>query len=57
MLPPFIIEQIRSREEAEQRRKDAAQPRLQLPIHSNPMIDDAPQSEDDSDRGVAIIDL
>jgi len=55
MLPPFIIEQIRQREEREQRR-NAPQPFLDLPLP--PM---APRREvderDGSDRGVVIIDL
>jgi len=54
MLPPFIIEQIRQREERE--RRNAPQPFLELPIP--PMwprreVDD----RDGSDRGVVIIDL
>ena len=57
MLPPFIIEQIRQREEEERRRDNRAV--LELPL---PMVD-APQrssDEDDAplgDRGVVIIDL
>lgn len=54
MLPPFIIEQIRQREERE--RRNAPQPFLELPIP--PM---SPRREvddrDGSDRGVVIIDL
>lgn len=57
MLPPFIIEQIRQREEDERRRDNRAV--LELPI---PMVD-APRRtgvEDDAvggERGVFIIDL
>lgn len=55
MLPPFIIEQIRRRETEEQKRRDAVQPRLELPIDAYP----APEVEDEADagRGVVIIDL
>lgn len=54
MLPPFIIEQIRQREERE--RRNAPQPFLELPI---PPL--APYQERDEresgERGVVIIDL
>ncbi len=52
MLPPFIIEQIRRREET---RKEQQQPQLEIPLppkRSKPL---AP--EFDADRGVLIIDL
>lgn len=52
MLPPFIIEQIRKREEAR-----TPQPVVQLPLHDAPMRP-LPKREDDVvDRGVVIIDL
>jgi hypothetical protein len=57
MLPPFIIEQIRRREQEE--RVEREQPRLELPL---PMS--APRREavsaidaDDVNRGVIVIDL
>jgi hypothetical protein len=64
MLPPFIIDQIRRREE-EERLRDEQQPRLELPIDAFPPKprprkegeldeDDAP---DAPDRGVIILDL
>jgi hypothetical protein len=52
MLPPFIIEQIRQREERE--RRNAPQPFLELPLH-RPMREREP--EETSERGVVIIDL
>lgn len=55
MLPPFIIEQIRKREEEERKRGD--QPIIQLPL---PDIEpDAPRIhvEEEPERGVVIIDL
>jgi len=52
MLPPFIIEQIREREERE--RRIQPQPFLELPIYQ-PMPREKPPEE--SDRGVVIIDL
>lgn len=54
MLPGFIIDQIRQREEEERAKQHA--PRIELPIPS-PEGSKAPQREDDSDRGVVIIDL
>jgi hypothetical protein len=54
MLPPFIIEQIRQREERE--RRNAPQPFLELPVPpANPQRDK--RERDDADRGVVIIDL
>jgi len=53
MLPPFIIEQIREREERE--RRIAPQPFLELPIYQ-PMPRE-PTAPEESDRGVVIIDL
>jgi hypothetical protein len=56
MLPPFIIEQIRRREEQERARNEHRQPFLEVPV-------DAPEQhaprepEDDKNRGVVIIDL
>lgn len=56
MLPPFIIEQIRKREDAE-RRRDAEQPRLEVPL-DYPAPPPVRRDEiDDVDRGVLIIDL
>jgi hypothetical protein len=53
MLPPFIIEQIRKREEE---RRDRDGPRLELPL---PMREPSKHSvpDDDADRGVIIVDL
>ncbi len=54
MLPGFIIDQIRQREEEEQRRGE--QPQIQLPIHS-PEGARPHEIEDEPNRGVVIIDL
>jgi len=55
MLPPFIIEQIRRREEQERARHE--QPRLEISI-DEPRPPRAPQApEDQGERGVVIIDL
>jgi hypothetical protein len=56
MLPPFIIEQIRRREEAQRRKTDAKQPRLELPIDVHEPARE-PESVDDERRGVIIVDL
>ena len=54
MLPPFIIEQIREREERE-RRNAEQQPFLELPI---PARDPRERRDpDQQDRGIVIIDL
>ncbi len=53
MLPPFIIEQIRKREEEE--RRSHPQPFLELPT-PNPVVR-APETEDRGNRGVVVIDL
>ena len=59
MLPPFIIDQIRRREEDVQRRQELDRPRLELPLdvyHPAPEPKPKP-SEDSVDRGVIILDL
>ena len=57
MLPPFIIEQIRQREEREQRKRDdASRPRIQLPLDHGP-VRTTEANEDDEDRGVVVVDL
>ena len=59
MLPPFIIEQIRQREERERRRQENTRPRAHLPIEPRPAIRRDPEAagDDDPDRGVVIVDL
>ena len=54
MLPPFIIEEIRRRENQQRQRYE--QPQLDLPMPSV-IPDRSPQRRDDDDRGVVIIDL
>lgn len=55
MLPPFIIEQIRQREERE--RRNAPQPFLELPLPAPHSVPREPEERDNGDRGVVIIDL
>jgi hypothetical protein len=61
MLPPFIIEQIRRREEREaeerRRRQGEERPRLEIPVDANQPADDSPEEEEDRGRGVVILDL
>lgn len=53
MLPPFIIDQIRKREEQE-RRDD--RPRVELPLpFSGPAVEQ--RADEEADRGLVIIDL
>ncbi len=63
MLPPFIIDQIRRREE-DRRKLERTQPRLELPIgrYDSPGDGGTPGKtpdgdDDDADRGVVIVDL
>ena len=56
MLPPYIIDEIRRREQEHQRRHE--QPRIELPLPTAPPTDRRHNREDsDKDRGVVIIDL
>jgi hypothetical protein len=55
MLPPFIIEQIRKREQ-EEREHQAEQPRLELPLERR-RWSEPPKEKEDVDRGVVIVDL
>jgi len=60
MLPPFIIEQIRQREEKERERREreSNQPRLEIPVDRYPSRRPAEQTEEDEpNRGVVILDL
>ncbi|MFO0663618.1 MAG: hypothetical protein U0174_06680 [Polyangiaceae bacterium] len=56
MLPPFIIEQIRKREQAE--RTEESQPRLELPLPAQ-ITPPLSTTEDPSEknRGVLILDI
>jgi hypothetical protein len=58
MLPPFIIEQIRQREERERQTREEQQPRLELPLDRYPAPPRAPEAEEDEpNRGVIILEL
>ena len=50
MLPPFIIDQIRRREEDVQRRQELDRPRLELPIDVYHPAPEPKPSEDDIER-------
>ncbi|MDH3201981.1 MAG: hypothetical protein OEM15_13910 [Myxococcales bacterium] len=54
MLPGFIIDQIRQREEEEQAKQWI--PQLELPVPAREGAP-APDADDESERGVVIIDL
>jgi hypothetical protein len=61
MLPPFIIDQIRRREE-EESRHELEQPRLELPeeVYPPPARERRPSEDrrdDDIERGVLILEL
>ncbi len=62
MLDAFIIEELRRREEAEQRKQERDRPRLEMPVHdpsnysrTEPSRDEGDE-EPKSDRGVIIIE-
>ena len=55
MLPPFIIEQIRKREEEDA--WEGERPMLELPLPAQPPDDVSPGSSEGVKRGVVIIDL
>lgn len=58
MLPPFIIEQIRQREEKERSRQEEVQPRLELPLDwQPPPARRSEEDEEDANRGVIILEL
>jgi hypothetical protein len=61
MLPPFIIEQIRQREEKERERRDSGrnQPRLEIPVDDFPveLPRERDEDRDDVNRGVLILEL
>jgi hypothetical protein len=57
MLPPFIIDQIRRREEDVQRRQELDRPRLELPVDVYHPTPEPKPSEGDAERGVVILDL
>jgi hypothetical protein len=57
MLHPFIIEQIRRREEEERRQREAQRPRVEVPLDIYHPASVPPDEDDDPDRGVAILDL
>jgi hypothetical protein len=59
MLPPFIIEQIRQREERERLRQEQSRPRLELPVDDVPpsQVPPNPEVDEGTERGVIIVDL
>ncbi|MGB8221322.1 MAG: hypothetical protein WCF10_01990 [Polyangiales bacterium] len=54
MLPGFIIDQIRQREEEEQAKRQISQIELHLPV---PEGSKPSERDEDSERGIVIIDL
>lgn len=57
MLHPFIIEQIRRREEDERRRNEQLRPRLELPVDVHRSPSEPCEDDEVAERGVAILDL
>jgi len=57
MLPPFIIEQIRQREEQERLRQERQRPRLELPLEIHQPARRPPDDDEEAERGITILDL
>lgn len=59
MLPPFIIDQIRRREEEEKRRSEFERPVLELPVGGPLHVPRPPREEEEApeERGVVIFEL
>lgn len=57
MLPPFIIDQIRRREEDDRRRHERDRPRLELPLDTHRPAPEPIEDEEQVERGVVILDL
>lgn len=64
MLPPFIIEQIRQREERERARREENRPRVELPLEPSGRGDRGPKrrgagldDDDEPNRGLVVVDL
>jgi hypothetical protein len=56
MLDPWVIEEIKRRED--ERRREHDQGRVELPIHAPvPQGDETKPPKEESDRGVTVIDL
>jgi hypothetical protein len=55
MLPPFIIEQIRKRESEERTQQE--QPRLELPLHPMPPPHKPHTGDEETKRGIIIVEL
>ncbi len=57
MLPPFIIEQIRKREQEERERQAERRPRLELPLEPIWQPECGDEDGGDANRGVIIVEL
>ncbi len=57
MLPPFIIDQIRRREQEEERRSELERPVLELPVDGMPPARPSRDEEEKPERGIIILDL
>ena len=55
MLDAFIIDEILRREKTDQ--ENQRQPRLEIPIHERRPSDEKEKKQEDSNRGVTIIDI
>ena len=57
MIDAFIIEELKRREQEEERRRDSERPYLELPLQEEPLQPSEESTDQKSDRGVLIIDF
>lgn len=56
MLDAFIIDELRRREREEERRRDEAFPRLEIPLAPSDLPYEPKEKEEKPSRGVIIVD-
>ena len=57
MLDPWIIEEIRRREEEEKRQRDEQRPVIEIPSFELPVIPTGKPADEAEERGVVIVDF
>tara|TARA_B100000886_G_scaffold276639_1_gene200595 strand:- start:3209 stop:3385 length:177 start_codon:yes stop_codon:yes gene_type:complete len=57
LIEPFLIDLLKRKEQEEREEREQKRPRLELPLYRDPPEEDEAESDDESDRGVIIIDI